>query len=913
MIKFSSSLNRALALAVSVTFCHSAQAGPQILQNSIPAAISHLSASGRLDPQTHLNLSVGLTLRNEGALDTLLGQLCDPASPNYRHYLTQQQFVDQFAPSAADYQTVADYFGTNGFTVVQHSSRMVLDVSGSAANVERVFHVTMRTYQHPTKHRTFFAADRAPSLDLSVPILHVSGLDNYALKQAKIVKEKAVKRSENVAGRAKVPHQSGSGPGGGYMGNDFMAAYMPGVSLTGSGQTVGLLEFDGYYPSDISDYESLAGLSVPVTVVPVDGGVSSPGSGDDEVSLDIEVAMSIAPGLKQIVVYEENPDTNSWEDLLDTMANDTTYAPKQFSCSWGDDAAGAPNVTAENIFKQMSAQGQSFYNAEGDGDAFVGGIPFPEESTNIVQAGGTTLTTTGPDGPPIYETSWDWGGQFGGNNSIGTGGGISENFSTPPWQQGIDMTANEGSATMRDAPDVAMVADNVFVIAEQGTNEIVGGTSCAAPEWAAFTALANQQAAAFGKPSVGFANPAIYATCKSPAYSSYFNDISTGNNFWELSTTNFPAVPGYDLCTGWGTPEGDNLIDLLAGAGDSLGVAPGKGFVAWGPTGGPFTASLLTFTLTNSSASSLNWSLINTSAWLTASSSGGSLAGHTTTHFTVSLNASAYSLPADTYIGGVIFSNQTSHATRMRGFVLQAGQNLVQNGDFEEYPYSEPDWAQTGGIGFYDEQPYPSYNNDFVDDGSSTLYGSSPESSGSQFFVFGTPATVGYISQNIATVPGETYQLSFWLANVSYDDAGGTQDFYAFWNNNAIYSLVDSAATFDWSSFSFNLTATSTNTLLKFGARMDDLGGFWALDTVTLMPLASSSVAVPILSVSRAGVNTLSLSWNSAASQVYQVQYSANLNPPNWINVSTNTATGPTINATVSSSGTQGYYRVLVP
>ena len=524
----------AIALCAAFSAAANAQnAGQQVLQRSRPAVISHLSPSGRLAADTRMNLSIGLPLRNENALDSLLAQLYDPTSTNYHHYLTQQQFIEQFAPSTTDYQTAANFFGTNGFTVAQHPDRMVLDVSGSAANVERVFHLTMQTYQHPTEHRTFFAPDRDPSLNLSVPIVHVSGLDNYALKRPNLVKEKAVKRSANAAGQVKAQNLTGSGPEQNYMGNDFKAAYMPGVSLTGSNQTVGLLEFDTYYPSDLSYYEHLTGLSVPVITIAIDGGVSTPGSGNDEVSLDIDVAMSIAPALDQIVLYTGS--TNApWDDVLDAMANDTTYSPKQFSCSWGDSAAGAPDLTAENIFKQMDAQGQSFYNAAGDGDAFVGGIPFPEESTNIVQVGGTSLTTTGPGGSRFYETTWDWGGQVplvGPENSVGSSGGVSANFAIPPWQQGISMAANGGSTTMRNTPDVAMLADNVFIEGDDGSDETVGGTSAAAPAWAAFTALANQQAAAYSKPSVGFANPVIYAAGKSTSYSSYFNDIITGNNF----------------------------------------------------------------------------------------------------------------------------------------------------------------------------------------------------------------------------------------------------------------------------------------------------------------------------------------------------------------------------------------------
>ncbi|MGH7981315.1 MAG: BACON domain-containing protein, partial [Limisphaerales bacterium] len=411
------------------------------------------------------------------------------------------------------------------------------------------------------------------------------------------------------------------------------------------------------------------------------------------------------------------------------------------------------------------------------------------------------------------------------------------------------------------------------------------------------------QAAAYGKPSVGFANPVIYAAAKSPGYTSDFNDITSGNNFWYLSTTSFPAVPGYDLCTGWGTPAGDNLIDLLAGVSDPLGVAPGRGFVAFGPAEGAFTASTITFSLTNSSASSLNWSLMNTSSWLNVSSYTGALAAHATGHVTVSLNTSADSLPAGTYVGGVVFSNQTSHAVRTRNFVLVAGQNLVQNGDFEEAAYELPYWAQTGGIGFFDEQPYPSYNNDFVDDGTATFY--SPYS-GNQFFVFGTPGTLGDISENVPTVPGQGYILSFALSDPD-GNSGATAEFYADWNGNTIYSSLNPAE-FDWSYLTFYLTATSTNTLLQFAARMDNLYGFWGFDDVTLTPIPSF-----LPNISKAGPDAVALSWNTLAGVPYQAQYTANLLSPNWENITTPAANGATLSVTNAIAGPAAFYRVIVP
>jgi len=314
-----------------------------------------------------------------------------------------------------------------------------------------------------------------------------------------------------------------------------------------------LLEFDGYYPNDVAQYLTQASLpSVPLQNVYIDGFDGTPGFGNGEVTLDIDMAIAMAPGLAQVIVYMA-PNPSPWVDLLSRMANDNLA--KQLSCSWG---GGPPDPASEQIFLQMAAQGQSFYDAVGDSDAFTGPIPFPGESPNITQVGGTTLSTSRPLGPWVSERVWNWGG------GIGTCGGISTTYSIPVWQQGVNMSTNQGSTTMRNLPDVALTADNIFIIADNGISEPgTGGTSAAAPLWAGFTALVNQQAAAAGQPPMAFLTPPLYTIGKGPNFAGSFHDITTGDNTWAGSPDRFFAVPGYDLCTGWGTPMGTNLINAL--------------------------------------------------------------------------------------------------------------------------------------------------------------------------------------------------------------------------------------------------------------------------------------------------------------------------------------------------------------
>jgi subtilase family serine protease len=628
----------------------------QVVHVHIPAVTAHLQPLGLLGSSQQLDLAIGLPLRNQEALTNLLREIYDPASPNYHHYLTPEQFTEQFGPTEKDYRAVIAFAKANGLMVTgTHPNRLLVDVNGTAADIERAMRVTIHIYQHPTEARTFFAPDVEPSLDLAVPILGISGLNNYSLPHPRVM------ATPLAEGRAVTPN-AGSGPGGTYMGKDFRAAYVPDSSLNGSGQIVGLLQFDGYTASDITYYENKAGLpGVTLTNVLIDGASGNPsGSGGEvEVSLDIEMAISMATNLSQVIVYEA-PNPSPFVDILNRMATDNLA--KQLSCSWYV-PNGAAEPAADQIWQEMAAQGQSFLNASGDNDAYTGLIDFPGDSPYITQVGGTTLSTSGSGGSWTSETVWNWGG------GIGSGGGISIQYPIPSWQTNISMTANQGSTTMRNTPDVALTADNVYVRAD-GHDYNVGGTSCAAPLWAGFTALVNQQAAATGEPAVGFINPAVDAIGSSPDYTTCFHDITTGNNTSGSSPNKFYAVPGYDLCTGWGTPNGQKLINALANP-EALQISPTTGFTSLGGVGGPFTVTAQNFSLTNAGTNSLTWTLVNTSLWLNASSSGGTLArGGPATNVTLSLNSVASNLLVGTYSATVWFTNLNDQVGQGRQFNL---------------------------------------------------------------------------------------------------------------------------------------------------------------------------------------------------------------------------------------------------
>ncbi len=657
----------------------------QTLRGHVPEAVARLGLQplGRLPATNRLNLAIGLPLRNTNALTRLLHDMYDPASPQFRHYLTPEQFTEQFGPTKQEYEAVRQFARKYGPEItVTHSNRVLLDVAGPVADIEKTFQVTLHTYQHPTEARQFYAPDVEPSVDAGLAVLDMSGLNNYSIPRP------AVHRATGTTGAAPA---SGSGTDGNYMGKDLRNAYVPGVTLTGAGQTVGLLAFEAFYANDIRTYETMAGLpNVPIQVVLLDGfngiPVTSDPMGIVEASIDMEMAISMAPGLSNVVAFDAGPNTGYiWNDVLNAMVAHPQI--KQFSSSW----LGFPiSATSDNIFHQMAVQGQSFFQCSGDNDSWANNvilnttyegnlILWPVDDPYVTSVGGTDLTMNGSGASYASEQVWNWGNQSPGNTGwegsgfVGSAGGISPTYAIPSWQQGLDMSANRGSTTMRNFPDVAMVAENFVIVANGSTSTTWGGTSFATPLWAGLMALVNQDAAANGQPPVGFLNPALYALGQSADYTNALHDITVGNDATPTSGGLFAAVPGYDLCTGWGSPRGSNLIYALA-LPERLLIAPSSVQQFSGPAGGPLNPVALGYSLTNSPASqtpSLGWSAGLNAAWLTVlPTNGTNLAGGPAAVVTVTPNLLASNLAAGSYMATLYFTNLNDQSVQSRQVAL---------------------------------------------------------------------------------------------------------------------------------------------------------------------------------------------------------------------------------------------------
>lgn len=538
-----------------------------ILHTGVPAVTANLRAIDHLQADKRLHLSIGLPLRDTNGLTNLLNQLYNRSSTNFHHYLTPDQFAQRFGPVEQDYENVKNYAKSNHLEVIgTYGNRALVDVAGNVSDIENMFHVHLNLYQHPTENREFFAPDVEPSVDPGLPISYVVGLDNYVLPHP-LVRHSAA-RDAGSSGAAGQGDYLGTGTGtnGWYQGNDFRHAYVPNLSQQGSGQVVGLFELDTYYAGNITKYESLAGLpNVPLQPVTLPDAPTTPGGGNDEVCIDIEMVISMAQSLNEVLVVIGYTGV----DAMNELASPPSGVPlaMQISSSWG--FSGESQI--EPQLMQMAAQGQSFFLASGDSGAPGSGIQSSAADYNyLTTVGGTELYMNGSGSSWSNETVWDY--QYIQGASTGY---IETDLAIPYYQLSVNPTANGGSSTYRNVPDVAMCADfcvgvytETFTNGNPSINQFVnhlGGTSLAAPLWAAFTSLVNEQAVSQGLPTVGFLNPALYDIAQGPLYTSCFHDVTSGNNTSTNSDNLYYAGPGYDNCTGLGSPNGPNLINALVG------------------------------------------------------------------------------------------------------------------------------------------------------------------------------------------------------------------------------------------------------------------------------------------------------------------------------------------------------------
>src|ERR1700691_1851532 len=356
MVKDSLPLSRVAAFVCAAAFLLFtipvlAQPQPLLTHHVREAVASGEAKLVRQLPLTDtLHFDIVLPLRDRTGLQSFLRQQYDPASSFYHQFLTPQEFTARFGPSQEDWNALVAFAKANGFEIISGTrDARDLRLSGTVADIEKAFHVSMGVYQDPTEDRTFFAVDREPTVDLPFQLWHITGLDNDSKPHPMYVKKSDYAKAHGIDPNKVVSHATtGSGPSASFLGSDMRAAYYEGTALTGTGQNLALFEFLGTDLADLNTYYSNVGQTKPYTPTLIStGGYStscteSSGCDDTEQTLDMTQAMGMARGTTMLYMYVcGNASTISDTACISAMVS-TASAPlsKQIGCSWGWTPAG---------------------------------------------------------------------------------------------------------------------------------------------------------------------------------------------------------------------------------------------------------------------------------------------------------------------------------------------------------------------------------------------------------------------------------------------------------------------------------------------------------------------------------------------------------------------------------------------
>jgi kumamolisin len=539
------------------------------------ASLPHPGATlvGATSATKTITLAIVLPSRDPAGAQEFATRVTTPGDPLYRQYLRPGQYAARFGAKPADYDSLLAWAQAQGLTPGEEfTARTVLPVTGTVAAIDAAFGVTISDYRN-AKGQIFYAADRNPSLPATIAakVVGVVGLSSTAsfVPLARI----------KPAGAA--PLESGTGPGADFLAADLRRAYsVPAQIFTKPSQTLAVFEQGGFDPNDVAVYLAKNKLpAVPVVVRGVDGyggGIDDEGV-ELEAVLDIDMQIGMNPAAKQILVYEDGAGGFPVEllDSLSAMATDDKA--KSISISYGQDETlqGATAIQAENtVLLQMVSQGQAVFVASGDNGAYGNSslplnVADPASQPEVTAVGGTTLFT-GAKQSYMAESAWNDLGIFEG----ATGGGVSTVWKLPSYQEPYGYpitTGNGGSATYRNVPDVAAVADPLTGVAIysklNGGWVTIGGTSVAAPIWASVYSLANDASEGFGFGTIGFANPPLYTIASSnDLFAPDLRDVVDGSNgsIADYGIAGFNAGYGYDNTTGLGSFYGANLVAELA-------------------------------------------------------------------------------------------------------------------------------------------------------------------------------------------------------------------------------------------------------------------------------------------------------------------------------------------------------------
>ena len=504
----------------------------------------------------HQRVEVTLLLRPRGAIPQNIKLSTTSAlSPTQRQYLTREQLAADHGASPEDINKVVAFAQANHLAVVETSpARRSVWLAGTVDQMSAAFGVRLEEYDHPGggTFRGRTGSILIPA-DLEDIVVGVFGLDNRPQAQP-FFRIRTTKAGQQPQAAATANTQ--------FTAPQIAKLYDFPAGLDGTGECIGIIELGGgFKTADLKTYFSNLGLPTPtVTSVSVDGGSNTPSNNadgpDGEVMLDIEIAGAIAPKAK-IVVYFTANTSQGFLDAITQAVHDTVNKPSVISISWGGPESnwtGQAFQQFDQVFQAAAAIGITVTVAVGDNGSSDGvddgeaHVDFPASSPNVLACGGTTLNAS----TTKISSEVVWNDPNGGG---ATGGGISDQFPVPDYQQnaGVPPSANPSKNVGRGVPDVAANADpnTGYAIRVDGEDAVVGGTSAVAPLWAGLIALLNQS---IGKP-VGFLNPILYGF---DPQSGVFRDITKGNN------GAYSAGPGWDACSGLGVAVGTKLLQALS-------------------------------------------------------------------------------------------------------------------------------------------------------------------------------------------------------------------------------------------------------------------------------------------------------------------------------------------------------------
>ena len=495
---------------------------------------------GDVDPQSRVDVTVYLSHR-------VPPQWIDDEArrpPQQRRRIGRDEWAQAHGADPDDVNAVCAFAEQHGL-IVAHTdeARRIVELNGSAEAVSAAFGAQLRGRYAASAGAPAYRARSGPltvPAELGHAVAGVFGIDDRPQGEPHI-------RFAAQATTSYTPVQ-------------VAQAYAFPSSVDGTGETVGIIELGGgYATADLTAYFQGLELSPPsVTAVAVDGGANDPGAdqnADGEVMLDIEVVGAVAPGAEIVVYFAPNTD-QGFIDAVSQAVHDTTHAPSVVSISWGgseDSWTAQARTQMEQILTDAGGLGVTVTVAAGDNGSTDGAtdgsqhVDFPASAPHALACGGTHLAATGTE--ITSETVWDTTSQG------ATGGGVSRQFALPGYQSTAKVPANVDTGKPgRGVPDVAGDADpdSGYRIRVDGSDETIGGTSAVAPLWAGLIALLNQSL----KAPLGFAQPRLYALLGSTA----FHDITSGSN------GAYRAAPGWDACTGLGSPAGTTIARQLGAA-----------------------------------------------------------------------------------------------------------------------------------------------------------------------------------------------------------------------------------------------------------------------------------------------------------------------------------------------------------